>query len=304
MNKTINNLKMHHWGANRQLKRFKNLGAKLGIDWNKLEDNQLRLNDTISKEGIVFVISQNDREWRQLRGRSDNWYETIRVKKDEVILVLKDGKPLWYKEDWLKHKGAHGGKDYTATICSRSSYSSYYSKYTFGSNIRGLQSIAGIKKSIRRGLDVKYLHLSLKEDMPYMTAQDKANERRKHLENNLKWKEDEQVKEEFWTKMSEMYKSRLNDPVVIKQKFRKARQVCINVLGQGSYDEQSRFAGMLKNLIDSYQAYEEERKESRGHRYDPSYYINEKAKSFQTSYLDIVQDREHWDWSRSGYISA
>ena len=304
MNKTINNLKMHHWDANRQLKRFKNLGAKLGIDWNKLEDNQLRLNDTISKEGIVFVISKRDSEWRQLRGRSDNWYETIRVKKDEVILVLKDGKPLWYKHDWLKHKGAHGGKDYTATICSRSSYSSYYSKYTFGSNIRGLQSIAGIKKSIKRGLDVKYLHLSLKEDMPYMTAQDKASERRQHQENNLKWKDDKQVKEEFWAKLSAMYKSRLNDPVSIKNKFRKARKTCIFVINHGPYDEQSRFAGMLRNLIKSYQAYEKERKESRGHRYDASYYENQRAKEFQTSYLDIVQDREHWNWSRSGYISA
>lgn len=305
MNKTINNLKMHHWDANRQLKRFKNLGAKLGIDWNKLQDDELRLNDAIVKEGIVFVIAQEDAEWRQLRGRSDNWYETISINKDDVVLVLKDGKPLWYKHDWLIHKGAHGGRDYTATICSRSSYSSYYSKYTFGRNIIGLQSIAGLKKAINRnGLVVKYLHLSLKEDMPYMTAQDKANERREHLENNLKWKEDKQVKEEFWTKLSAMYKSRLNDPVVIKKKFRQARQVCINVLGQGSYDEQSRFAGMLGKLIDSYQAYEKERKESRGHRYDPSYYINEKAKSFQTAYLDIVQDRENWNWSRSGYISA
>jgi len=303
MNKTINNLKLNHWNSRRQFTRFKNLGAKLGIDWNKLEDSQLCLNDTIVKEGIVFVIAQEDVEWRQLRGRSENWYETISISKDDVVLVLKDGKPLWYRDDWLKHRGAHGGREYTATICGKSSYS--YTTHTFGRNIRGLQSIAGLRKAINEsGLVVKYLHLSLKEDMPYMTAQDKASERRQHLENNLKWKDDKQIKEEFWAKLSAMYKSRLNDPVVIKKKFRKARQVCINVIGQGSYNEQSRFAGMLGNLIDSYQAYEEERKKSRGHRYDASYYINEKAKSFQTAYLDIVQDREHWNWSRSGYISA
>jgi len=303
MNKTINNLKLNHWNSRRQFTRFKNLGAKLGIDWNKLEDSQLCLNDTISKEGIVFVIAQEDVEWRQLRGRSYDWYETISISKDDVVLTLKDGKPLWYREEWLRHRGAHGGREYTATICGKSSY--YYTTHTFGRNIRGLQSIAGLRRAINEdGLVVKYLHLSLKEDMPYMTAQDKAQERRMHKENNLKWKDDKQIKEEFWSKLSGMYKSRLNDPVVIKKKFRKARQVCINVLGQGSYEQQSRFAGMLKNLIDSFQAYEKERKESRGHRYDPSYYINEKAKSFQTAYLDIVQDREHWNWSRSGYISA
>jgi hypothetical protein len=303
MNKTINNLKLNHWNSRRQFTRFKNLGAKLGIDWNKLEDSQLCLNDTISKEGIVFVIAQEDVEWRQLRGRSYDWYETISISKGDVVLTLKDGKPLWYREEWLRHRGAHGGREYTATICGKSSYS--YTTHTFGRNIRGLQSIAGLRRAINEdGLVVKYLHLSLKEDMPYMTAQDKAQERRMHKENNLKWKDDKQIKEEFWSKLSGMYKSRLNDPVVIKKKFRKARQVCINVLGQGSYEQQSRFAGMLKNLIDSFQAYEKERKESRGHRYDPSYYINEKAKSFQTAYLDIVQDREHWNWSRSGYISA
>ena len=303
MNKTINNLKLSHWNTRHQLKRFKNLGAKLGIDWNKLQDDELRLNDTISKEGIVFVIAQEDVEWRQLRGRSHNWYETIHIKKDEVVLVLKDGKPMWYREEWLRHRGAHEGRDYTATICGRSSYS--YNTYTFGSNIKGLQSIAGIRRAVNEdGLVVKYLHLSLKEDMPYMTAQDKANERRQHLENNLKWKDDKQVKEEFWAKLSAMYKSRLNDPVSIKSKFRKARKTCIFVINNGPYDEQSRFAGMLRNLIKSYQAYEKERKDGRGHRYDASYYINQRAKEFQTSYLDIVQDREHWNWSRSGYISA
>ena len=303
MNKTINNLKLSHWNTRHQLKRFKNLGAKLGIDWNKLQDDELRLNDTIVKEGIVFVIAQEDVEWRQLRGRSHNWYETIYIKKDEVVLVLKDGKPMWYREEWLRHRGAHEGRDYTATICGRSSYS--YNTYTFGSNIKGLQSIAGIRRAVNEdGLVVKYLHLSLKEDMPYMTAQDKANERRQHLENNLKWKDDKQVKEEFWAKLSAMYKSRLNDPVSIKSKFRKARKTCIFVINNGPYDEQSRFAGMLRNLIKSYQAYEKERKDGRGHRYDASYYINQRAKEFQTSYLDIVQDREHWNWSRSGYISA
>ena len=70
MNKTINNLKQSYWESKEQLRRFKNLGAKLGIDWNKLQDNELRLNDTISKEGIVFVIAQKDAEWRQQRGRT------------------------------------------------------------------------------------------------------------------------------------------------------------------------------------------------------------------------------------------
>ena len=268
-----------------------------------MEDSQLCLNDTISKEGIVFVIAQEDVEWRQLRGRSCDWYETISISKGDVVLTLKDGKPLWYREEWLRHRGAHGGREYTATICGEK-FLLLFNIY-FWLEYQRLQSIAGLRKAINEnGLVVKYLHLSLKEDMPYMTAQDKASERRQHLENNLKWKDDKQIKEEFWAKLSAMYKSRLNDPVVIKKKFRQARQVCINVLGQGSYDEQSRFAGMLGNLIDSYQAYEKERKESRGHRYDASYYINEKAKSFQTAYLDIVQDREHWNWSRSGYISA
>ena len=303
MNKIINNLEMHYWNSKQQLKRFKNLGAQLGIDWNKLEDNQLRLNDTISKEGIVFVIAQEDVEWRQLQGRSQRWFETIKISKDEVILVLKDGKPMWYRHEWLRHKGAHGGRDVTATICGRSSYS--YTTYTFGSNIKGLQSIVGLRRAINEdGLVVKYLHLSLADDMPYMTAHKKQKERSMHKVNNLKWQTDEDIKQEFWRKMSEMYKTRLNDPVVIKKKFRRARQICINALVQGSYDEQSRFAGMLSNLIDSYQAYEEERKKSTGLRYDPSYYINEKAKSFQTHYLDVVQDREHWSWSRSGYMSA
>tara|TARA_R100001463_G_scaffold66228_1_gene119660 strand:- start:72 stop:983 length:912 start_codon:yes stop_codon:yes gene_type:complete len=303
MNKIINNLEMHYWNSKQQLKRFKNLGAQLGIDWNKLEDNQLRLNDTISKEGIVFVIAQEDVEWRQLQGRSQRWFETIKISKDEVILVLKDGKPMWYRHEWLRHKGAHGGRDVTATICGRSSYS--YTTYTFGSNIKGLQSIVGLRRAINEdGLVVKYLHLSLADDMPYMTAHKKQKERSMHKVNNLKWQTDEDIKQEFWRKMSEMYKTRLNDPVVIKKKFRRARQICINALVQGSYDEQSRFAGMLSNLIDSYQAYEEERKKSTGLRYDPSYYINEKAKSFQTHYLDVVQDREHWNWSRSGYMSA
>ena len=303
MNKIINNLEMHYWNSKQQLKRFKNLGAQLGIDWNKLEDNQLRLNDTISKEGIVFVIAQEDVEWRQPHGRSQRFFDTIKISKDEVILVLKDGKPLWYRHEWLRHKGAHGGRDVTATICGRSSYS--HTTYTFGNNEKGLQSIAGLRRAINEdGLVVKYLHLSLADDMPYMTAHKKQQERAMHKVNNLKWQTDKDIKQEFWRKMSEMYKTRLNDPVAIKKKFRKARKTCIFIINNGPYDEQSRFAGMLSNLIDSYQAYEEERKKSTGLRYDPSYYINEKAKSFQTHYLDVVQDREHWNWSRSGYISA
>ena len=49
MNKIINNLEMNYWNSRQQLKRFKNLGAKLGVDWNKLEDNQLRLNEVKEK---------------------------------------------------------------------------------------------------------------------------------------------------------------------------------------------------------------------------------------------------------------
>jgi len=306
MNKTIYNLNMSYWNSRNQLKRFKNLGAKLGIDWNKLEDNQLRLNDSISKEGIVFVIAQEDAEWRQPQGRSQRWYETVYVKKDDVVLVLKDGKPLWYRDEWLRHRGAHGGHEETATICSRGSYG--HITYTFGRNIKGLQSIAGLKRAINEdGLVVKYLHLSLENDMPYMTAQNKRKERAINKVDNLKWQKDKDIKNEFWHKMSEMYKSRLNDPVVIKKKFREAKHICINVLTQriaSTYDEQARFAGMLRNLIKSYQDYEKERRNSRGHRYDPSYYINSKAKDFQRHYLDVVKDREHWNWSRNGYVSA
>ena len=314
MNKQILDLKMNHWNVDNQPVRFRNYGADLGIEWNKVEDSHLRLNDVKNPEGFNFIVAQNDVQWEQLRGRSNNWTRTIKINKGDVLLVLKDGKTLRYADKWKRHIGSHkmhrryGGKATASAQDAR--HGSGYPTNTFGKNIKGMQSISAIQTAVQeRGLEVKHLHLCLADTMPYMTGLDKISKRRDYKHNNLKWMTDKEISSQFWNRIQEEYQQRLNDPVAIKKKFTEAKRICMSVLTPTDtidYNEQARFAGMLKNLIDSYQKYvkqRKERKESTRRRKYSWDYTNQSAKDFQRHYLDIVQDREHWNWSRSG-ISA
>jgi len=315
MNKQILDLEMSHWNVSNQPVRFRNYGANLGIEWNKVEDSHLRLNDVKNPEGFNFIVAQNDVQWEQLRGRSNNWTRTIKINKGDVLLVLKDGKPLRYADKWKYHRGSHrmhvkyGGRATASAQATR--HGSGYPTHTFGKNIKGMQSISAIQTAVQeRGLEIKHLHLCLADTMPYMTGLDKISKRRDYKHNNVKWMTEKEISNQFWTRIQEDYQQRLNNPVVIKRKFVSARKTCVDVITNGSYDEQIRFSGMLKNLIESYQKYVKERKarkESTRRTGTGRYswdYTNQRAKDFQRHYLDVVQDRPMWNWSRSGTDSA
>jgi len=302
MNKTLLNLKMNTYTDSIMPIRFRNFGGSIGIEWDKIEDSDFRLNDSMTKEGLEFVIAQEDLEYRKLRSRSHRWYETIFISKGDVILVLKDGKPLRCKHTWKRHLGAHkmqGRESRASQTAVQSIGKNYYeSVYTFGTHQYGLQSTNGIKTAVNEeGLKVKYLHLSLCSSMHYMSGLKKLEERREHKEDNLKWATEDTIRNDFKRKMQTMYKNRLNDPITIRKKFFEARMLCLKKIQYGNLEEQSRFAGMLRNIIDKYKQYKQAKDNQNS-------WVDNYAVDFQQKYIDIVKDRDKWDWYRTTSFGA
>ena len=80
---------------------FWSYGAKLGIQWDKITDQEIETNAKPKKKGIEIAYVDKD-VTVPMKGRQPDYYRGSKfgIDKFTAISVLKDGKPLWYTKGW------------------------------------------------------------------------------------------------------------------------------------------------------------------------------------------------------------
>tara|TARA_R100000742_G_C4277622_1_gene99674 strand:- start:1144 stop:2103 length:960 start_codon:yes stop_codon:yes gene_type:complete len=269
-------------------KNFVSYGAReLGIEWNKVKDEHLRLNDSPSKSGIDFVLAQNHIEYKVYKRRTDNWQERIATIENGCLNIFQDGKPLWYETSWIF---AYGRGKHPERIKSarKVKYNNYGGKESWGKNLFGLKSLKGIKEACYEdGLKVKYLHLSLDPSMPYMKASDKRNKRVKEKYNAIKFISEKDYKSKMMEERYNKFLKRLNDPMNIYNRFKKAESICLDYINHGTLDQKREFSSSYVRLIENYQSYTKEF-EAYNKR---NGYKSKTYRAFEHSYLSSCLDR-------------
>ena len=166
---------------------FFTYGAKLGVQWDKVTDSQIEKNTKPKKKGIEFAVATKKMDLPSKKRYGD--YNSIRqVEKGTALIVLRDGKPLWYTKSWRnvdqKRKGATG----KGTSMQAGPRSSLYGddKMSFGIDKFGYQSLAAVQSLP----GIVYYQVTLDENMPYMGGKEKRELRQAVGEGSWKWKTD------------------------------------------------------------------------------------------------------------------
>ncbi len=157
---------------------FFSYGAKLGIEWDKITDKEIETNTKPKKKGIEIAYVDKDVSV-PMKGRQPDYYRgsNMRIDKFTAISVLKDGKPLWYTKSWKpltnvmtatgkKVSGGRYGSDRSSVPDVDAGSRSYSRDRQFGLNMIGYQSLSGMMTIP----GVKFHHINLDEDQPYMGA--------------------------------------------------------------------------------------------------------------------------------------
>ena len=154
-------------------------GSKLGIEWDKITDKEIETNTKPKKKGIEIAYIDKDVSV-EMKGKQSYYMRGSKMGIDKftAISVLKDGKPLWYTKSWkpltnvmtatgkVVKGGSRYGSDRSNVIDVDAGSRSYRRDKQFGLNMIGYQSLSGMM-SIP---GIKFHHINLDEDQPYMGA--------------------------------------------------------------------------------------------------------------------------------------
>ena len=217
---------------------FWSYGAKLGIEWDKITDAEIETNTKPKKKGIEIAYIDKDVSV-PIKGKQPDYYRgsNIQIDKFTAISVLKDGKPLWYTKSWKPitnvmtatgkvTKGTrYGGRRSNVPDVDAGSRTYSRSKQ-FGLNMIGYQSLRGMT-SIP---GIKFHHISLDEDMPYMGAGVKRQMRQAAQFGAAKFTTDEEFKRINDQYFNDLLKQRLNDPKKLGVKVKQAAKICQDLI--------------------------------------------------------------------------
>jgi hypothetical protein len=217
---------------------FWSYGAKLGIQWEKITDKEIKTNTKPVKKGIEIAYVDKDVTVPG-RGRETRYSRNypFGIDKFTAITVLKDGKPLWYTKGWKpldnvmtatgrKVKGTRfGGK--TSNIPDiQAGSKSYRRGKQFGANIYGYQSLSAIMKIP----GIKFHHINLDEDQPYMGAGVKRQMRQAAQFGAAKFTTDDEFKRINQQYFDELLRKKLNDPKNLDKKVKQAAKYCNDLI--------------------------------------------------------------------------
>lgn len=238
---------------------FWSYGAKLGIEWDKITDQEIKTNTKPVKKGIELVYVDKDVSVPQ-KGNTGNWGKyDIGIDKFTLISVLKDGKPLWYTKSYRPLTNvmtATGKSTRTTRYGARTSRipdidagSRDWSKNRqFGLNMIGYQSLAGMM-SIP---GVKFHHIDLSEDQPYMGAGIKRQMRQAAQFGAAKFTTNDEFARINKQYFDELLKAKLNDPKKLAAKVKQAANFCQQILDAALGGVKA--TGKVKSIIDKYQS--------------------------------------------------
>ena len=217
---------------------FWSYGAKLGIEWDKITDAEIETNAKPKKKGIEIAYVDKDVSV-PIKGKQPDYYRgsNIQIDKFTAISVLKDGKPLWYTKSWKPitnvmtatgkvTKGTrYGGRRSNVPDVDAGSRTYSRSKQ-FGLNMIGYQSLSGMT-SIP---GIKFHHISLEEDMPYMGAGIKRQMRQAAQFGAAKFTTNDEFKRINDQYFNDLLKQRLNDPKKLGVKVKQAAKICQDLI--------------------------------------------------------------------------
>ena len=217
---------------------FWSYGAKLGIQWDKITDKEIETNTKPKKKGIEIAYIDKDVSV-PIKGRQPDYYRgsNMGIDKFTAISVLKDGKPLWYTKSWKPitnvmtatgkvTKGTrYGGRRSNVPDVDAGSRS-YSRNRQFGLNMVGYQSLSGMMKIP----GIKFHHISLEEDMPYMGAGVKRQMRQAAQFGAAKFTTNDEFARINKSYFDELLKRRLNDPKKLAAKVKQAAKICQDLI--------------------------------------------------------------------------
>ena len=234
---------------------FWSYGAKLGIEWNKITDKEIETNTKPKKKGIEIVYVDKD-VTVPIKGKK-SWYrgDNFGINKFTMISVLKDGKPLWYTKGWrpITNVMTATGKTTKATTYSgprskvpdvTAGSRSYSRDKTFGMNELGYQALSSVMKIP----GIKFHHISLEEDQPYMGAGVKRQMRQAAQFGASKFTTNDEFKRINQQYFDELLKRKLNDPKKLQKKLKQAQTLTQNVMDAILGGKKA--TGKIKKLID------------------------------------------------------
>ena len=239
---------------------FFSYGSKLGIEWDKITDKEIKTNTKPVKKGIEIAYVDKDvtvpgkgRETRYSR-----LYD-FGIDKFTAITVLKDGKPLWYTKSWkpLTNVMTATGKKIEKTrygsarsnVPDVTAGSRSYSKdKQFGANIYGYQSLAAIMTIP----GIKFHHINLDADQPYMGAGIKRQMRQAAQFGAAKFTTNDEFRRINQQYFDDLLKQRLNDPKKLAAKVKQAAAFCQSIIDAAIGGKKA--TGKVKSFIDKYQS--------------------------------------------------
>ena len=238
---------------------FWSYGAKLGIEWNKITDKEIETNTKPKKRGIE--IAYVDKDVRvPVKGRK-TWYSSdyFTISKFTAVTVLKDGKPLWYTKSWKpltnvmtatgkKVSGGRYGSDRSNVPDVDAGSRSYSRDKQFGMNEIGYQSLSGIMQIP----GIKFHHINLDEDQPYMGAGIKRQMRQAAQFGAAKFTTNDEFARINQQYFDELLKAKLNDPKRLAAKVKQAATFCQSIIDVALGGKKA--SGKVKSFIDKYQS--------------------------------------------------
>ena len=216
---------------------FWSYGAKLGIQWDKITDAEIETNAKPKKKGIEIAYIDKD-VTVPMKGKQSDYYSgsNIGIDKFTAISVLKDGKPLWYTKSWKpltnvmtatgkKTKDSYYGRRSTIPDVDAGTRS-YSRDKQFGLNEIGYMSLSGMMKIP----GIKFHHISLDEDQPYMGAGVKRQMRQAAQFGAAKFTTNDEFARINKSYFDELLRKKLNDPKKIGAKVKQAAKICQDLI--------------------------------------------------------------------------
>ena len=239
---------------------FFSYGSKLGIEWDKITDKEIKTNTKPVKKGIEIAYVDKDVTVPG-KGRETRYSKpyAFGINKFTAITVLKDGKPLWYTKSWkpLTNVMTATGKKIEKTrygsarsnVPDVTAGSRSYSKdKQFGANIYGYQSLSAIM-SIP---GIKFHHINLDADQPYMGAGIKRQMRQAAQFGAAKFTTNDEFRRINQQYFDDLLKQRLNDPKKLAAKVKQAAAFCQSIIDAAIGGKKA--TGKVKSFIDKYQS--------------------------------------------------
>ena len=235
-------------------------GAKLGVEWDKIKDSEIETNTKPKKKGIEIAYVDKD-VTVPTKGKKGYWAsDNFRLKKFTAVLVLNDGKPVWWTHDYepatrvqtvtgkrVVGSGSTAGRVATVDAGPRDLPYPRRDK-TFGMNQLGYQSLSSIMKIP----GIKFHHINLDEDQPYMGAGVKRQMRQAAQFGASKFATDDEFRRINQSYFDELLRKRLNDPKKLAEKVKKAAEFSQQIIDAALGGKKA--TGKVKKVIDSFQS--------------------------------------------------